>query len=93
MDWDSKVRNNTQANRFEIEHEGHQAVAEYSLGGGVITFTHTFVPPQMRGEGIADALARVALATARKEGLRVIPSCSFFARYMERHAENSDLLA
>ena len=93
MNWDSKVKNNVDANRFEIEHEGHQAIAQYMLGDGTITFFHTFVPQELRGQGVAGALARVGLASARKEGLKVIPSCAYFASYMEGHPETADLLA
>jgi predicted GNAT family acetyltransferase len=93
MDWDSKVTNNTDAKRFEIEHEGHQAIAQYLLGDGSITFIHTFVPPKLRGQGVAGALARVALAFARREGLKVVPACAYFESYMKGHPETRDLLA
>jgi predicted GNAT family acetyltransferase len=92
MDWDSKVKNNTSAKRFEVEQDGHQAVAQYLLGDGTITFIHTFVPPQFRGQGVAAALARVGLAFARQEGLKVIPTCAYFESYMKAHPETKDLL-
>jgi uncharacterized protein len=93
MKWESKVRDNPEAERFEIEHEGKIAVAEYQRGGGKITFTHTIVPVEFRGMGIGTALVRGALAAVRREGLKVVPSCSFFARYMQEHPETQDLLA
>jgi len=93
MKWDDQVKHNTAAKRFEIEHEGHQAVAQYVLGDGTITFIHTFVPPELRGQGVAGALARVALASVRKNGLKVIPSCAYFASYMDAHPDTRDLLA
>ena len=33
-----------------------------------------------------------ALAWARQEGLRVRPTCSYVAAYMQRHPETQDLL-
>jgi len=87
------VHDNPEASRFEASISGHTAVAQYEIGPGVITFTHTRVPESLRGKGIANELAHVALAAARARGLSVIPKCTFFASYMRRHPETQDLLA
>jgi predicted GNAT family acetyltransferase len=86
------VRNNPQAKRFEALVSGATATAQYEIASGVITFTHTLVPEALRGRGIANDLAKVALAAARERGLRVIPKCKFFAAYMKKHPETQDLL-
>jgi predicted GNAT family acetyltransferase len=87
------VHDNPQASRFEASVSSQTAVAQYEIAPGVITFTHTRVPESLRGRGIANQLAEVALASARERGLRVIPKCTFFASYMRRHPETQDLLA
>jgi predicted GNAT family acetyltransferase len=87
------VHDNPQTRRFEASISGQTAVAQYEIGPGVITFTHTRVPESLRGKGIANALAQAALAAARARGLLVIPQCTFFATYMRRHPETRDLLA
>jgi predicted GNAT family acetyltransferase len=86
------VRDNPQANRFEAVVDGHTAVAMYETAPRVITFTHTRVPESLRGRGIANELAKTALAAARERGLQVVPKCTFFAAYMKRHPETQDLL-
>ena len=86
------VRDNTRANRFEAVVDGHTAVAMYETAPGVITFAHTRVPESLRGRGIANELAKAALAAARERGLQVVPKCTFFASYMKRHPETQDLL-
>jgi predicted GNAT family acetyltransferase len=86
------VRDNPQANRFETVVAGHTAVAMYETAPGVITFTHTRVPESLRGKGIANELAKAALAAARERGLQVVPKCTFIAAYMKRHPETQDLL-
>ena len=61
---------------------------------GVIDFTHTFVDEALRGQGVADELARAGLALARQEHLKVKTSCSFMAGFVQRHrAEYADVLA
>ncbi len=87
------VRHNPSAHRFEATVEGHLAVAEYALEGERVVFTHTFVPPELRGRGIAEKLVRPALAWARAEQRRVVPACSYVATFIARHDEFKDLLA
>jgi len=61
---------------------------------GTIDFTHTFVPEDQRGQGIADKLAETALTYAREHQLRVRTSCEFMASYVQRHHEQyADILA
>jgi predicted GNAT family acetyltransferase len=86
------VRNNTAHHRFELEADGHTAVAEYKLADGVITFTHTGVPKELGGRGIGTALARGALDWVRAQGLKVVPQCPFIKGYIAKHAEYADLL-
>lgn len=90
---DLVVRDNPDRKRFEIDlGDGALAIAEYTLPAGKIMFTHTEVPPEHEGKGIGTALIRAGLAAARERGLKVIPICPFFARYMQQHAEVQDLL-
>ncbi|MFA6031168.1 MAG: GNAT family N-acetyltransferase [Elusimicrobiota bacterium] len=79
--------------RFSVETDGHLAHADYTLDGGRIIFTHTFVPPELRGRGLAEHLVRAALAHARLHKLRVVPACSYVASFIERHREFQDLIA
>ncbi len=87
------VRHDSGAHRFEIVVEGHAAVLEYAIEGERAVFTHTFVPVELRGRGVAEKLVRVAFGWARREGRRVVPACSYVAKFIERHAEFHDLLA
>lgn len=86
------IRDNSANHRFEIDLGDSLAVAEYILTPTKIIFSHTEVPPQHEGRGIGSALIRAALDSARERGLKVIPTCPFFASYMKRHAEVQDLL-
>ena len=86
------IRDNKAQHRFEMDAGDGAAVAYYSLAPGVITFTHTEVPAALRGRGIASRLMRGVLETARADGLKVVPRCSFVAAFMRRHPEFNDLL-
>jgi predicted GNAT family acetyltransferase len=86
------IRNNETESQFETTVDGHTAVAAYALTPGTITFTHTAVPDQLSGRGIAGELAKHALSHARTQNLRVVPQCSYMASYIQRHSEYQDLL-
>lgn len=89
----STVRDNSEKKRFEIDlGDGQLAIAEYNLPAGKIMFTHTEVPPSHEGQGIGTRLIEAGLAAARQRGLKVIPICPFFARYMARNEATHDLL-
>jgi predicted GNAT family acetyltransferase len=87
------VVHNAAASRFEVNVEGQLAGAEYEFVGGNMVFTHTLVPPALRGRGLAEHLVRAGLAHAREHGLRVVPQCSYVATFIKRNAEFADLLA
>lgn len=88
-----KVVRNEERQRFEILlDDGQLAFSDYRLVSGKVIFPHTVVPPAHEGQGLASALARASLDWARSEGLLVVPQCSFYMRYMQRHAETHDLL-
>jgi hypothetical protein len=87
-----EVIHNPSQSRFEVDLGGAVAVLDYLIAGTTITFYHTEVPSAFEGQGIAGKMAREALEYARRSGFSVIPSCSFIARYIERHSEYKNLL-
>jgi predicted GNAT family acetyltransferase len=86
------VRDNQALHRFELDVDGHTAVAYYQLNGGVITFTHTEVPPALGGQGIGSRLVRGALDAVRAKGRKVVAKCPFVSAYLGKHPEYNDLV-
>lgn len=81
------VTHNESENRFETLVNGHLAICEYQLEGDRMVFTHTFVPSQLRGRGIAQKLVEVALRNAMAEKRRVVPACSYVEAFIARRPE------
>ena len=54
---------------------------------------HTGVPPQYRGQGIAEKLIATAMADAREKGQKIAPVCSYVVAQFRRHPEWADLRA
>ena len=91
------VRDDEEGSRYVLpvnaDRDAEAAIAAYEIDGGTITFTHTEVPESARGQGVASRLIEGALADVRHRGLHVVPVCSAFAGWMQRHPESHDLLA
>jgi hypothetical protein len=73
--------------RFTTEVDGQHAELNYTLAAGVMTITHTRVPREIGGRGIAAELMHEALQFAAERGLSVNPACSYAAAYMRRQGQ------
>ena len=79
------VTHDPNTRRFFIPTEHGDAVLEYTADKEHVVFTHTFVPPALRGQGIAEALVRAGLAWAAETRRIVTATCSYVARFLERN--------
>ncbi len=86
------VIHNTKDSRFEIRIGDQLCVLEYQMQGQTIFVTHTSVPPELEGQGLAGRLAQTALNYARENSLKVVPACEFMHVYLKRHPEYRDLV-
>jgi uncharacterized protein len=78
--------------RFEIEQNGLVGYLDYTVAGHVIVLSHTEVPENLRGRGLAAELAKSALDWARDHHMRVDVVCPYVAEYLQHHREYDDLL-
>lgn len=86
------ITHNQAANRFETTIEGHTGFISYQDQDDRIVYDHTIVPSELGGKGVGSALVKHALDYARSEGKKVVPTCSYVASYITKHAEYQDLL-
>jgi predicted GNAT family acetyltransferase len=84
------IHHDEAAHRFSTEVDGYAAVLDYTLDGGVMNITHTGVPREVGGRGIAAELMRAALERARVENWTVNPRCSYAAAYLNKHPEEAE---
>lgn len=84
--------NNTAANRYEFHLDGGVAYVEYEPEGGAYRLTHTIVPKQFEGQGIAAELVAATLEEFRRRDEMVIPDCVYIIRYIERHPEWQEIV-
>lgn len=91
---DLDVQHNENAHKYSAWVDGEEAVATYTEAGDrTLRFTHTVVPPHLRGKGIGQELVRQALEDTIRRGYRFIPSCPFVQAYVERHPRYQEAVA
>lgn len=79
------IKNNTSQNRYELEVEGHQAVADYMLSGKMLSIMRVFVPEELRGKGVAAEVMKGVVEDAKANGLSIVPVCSYAVTYLARN--------
>jgi uncharacterized protein len=89
----NEVVNDPSQHRYQLTVDGHVAATYYEITGGVITFVHTEVPPELGGQGIGSKLIKGALDQVRADGLKVVAQCPFVKAFIDKNAAYQDLLA
>ena len=88
-----KIKENKEKKRFEVEVENKLALIEYIRAEDKMYLTHTEVPSELEGKGIASSMAKQVLQQIKDEDLKLVPLCPFIASYVKRHPEWKEILA
>ncbi len=86
------IEHNVTAKCFELKLEGHRCVLDYTLNNQVMTVTHTGVPNELGGRGLAAEITKFALDYAQTQGWKVVPQCSYVAAYIKKHSQYAPLV-
>ncbi len=73
--------------RISVKTEHGEAELLYRKDSDILVVYHVFTPPDDRGQGIAEKLADTVVDLAKKEGLRIIPECSYMQAFLNKHKE------
>lgn len=88
-----EVLHEQSASRFCVRLQGYEACLMYRQQAQEIDLYHTYVPEVFRGRGLAERLCKTAFEYAKRQGLTVIPSCSYISDYyLKRHPEYEPLV-
>ena len=94
MTQDIKTVRNEDDSRYEGRVDGVVVtVLDFVRDGSVLKLTHTGTDPDHRGQGLAGAVTRAALADIRRRGEQVVPYCPFAVDFLDHHPEFADLRA
>jgi predicted GNAT family acetyltransferase len=88
-----EVRHDEEGRRFVTDVDGREATLSYSMPDAeTLDLEHTEVPSQAEGKGVGSALVRYACEYARKNEMKVIPTCAFVNTWLERHDDYGDVI-
>jgi hypothetical protein len=78
--------------RFAADVDRGEAVVDYEvLDDGTLDLRRTFVSEELRGEGLAAQVVRYALDWARRHDKKVVATCPYVAKFLERNPEYAGL--
>jgi uncharacterized protein len=86
------IAHDEERRRFAADLEQGEAVVDYRLlDDGTLDLRRTFVTESLRSEGLAGKVVRAALDWARENDRKIIATCPYVSRFLERHPEYADL--
>jgi predicted GNAT family acetyltransferase len=90
---DSEVRENPEQHRFELQIDGGAiAAVYYRIEDGRLVLTHTEVPEEFSGQGIATRLVQGAFDLLRRSGRKAVLKCPFVGHFFATHPEYADVV-
>jgi predicted GNAT family acetyltransferase len=76
-----------------LEWEPRTGLPSENVAQGTRVATHTVVPEEIGGRGIAALLVEQMIEDARTHGFKIAPQCSYVARKFEDNPDWADLKA
>jgi len=78
----------------ELEGETAKGHLEWEPGGeGIRVATHTIVPQEIGGRGVAFRLVERLIEDAREQSFKVVPQCWYVAKKFDQNPQWKDLRA
>lgn len=88
------VQHDPNRHRFFLEVTGGTAELSYRpVDEHTLDLVHTEVPDAAAGQGIGGKLANAAFAWARGNGMKLVVTCPFVRKWLERHPDEQDLVS
>ncbi|HET9156890.1 MAG TPA: GNAT family N-acetyltransferase [Myxococcaceae bacterium] len=88
------VQHDPKRHRFFLDVTGGTAQLVYRpIDAHTVDLVHTEVPDEASGQGIAGKLASAAFAWARQNGMKLVVTCPFVTKWLERHPDERDLVS
>jgi predicted GNAT family acetyltransferase len=80
------IKHDGKKQKFFANIAGKECLLKYEkINDQVLDYKLMYVPRNLRGQGLADRIAEFAIDFAKKNGLQIIASCSYIAKYLHTH--------
>ena len=88
------VQHDSAGQRFTTEVAGGTAELGYRrIDPTTVDLVHTKVPDAAAGQGIGGKLAQAVFTWARQSGTKLVITCPFVKKWLERHPDQADLVS
>lgn len=89
-----QVTKNESEKQYEIDlGNDDKAILAFAERNERLILTHTDVPQAHEGKGLGGKLVKAAVEDARRQGVKIVPQCSFARAWFSRHEDDGDVLA
>lgn len=85
-----KLVHNPQECKYEYHIDGHIAYIIYDEQKGEMHLTHTKVPDELAGKGLAKILLEDVLEQIKNDNKKAVAKCSYIIKYCEKHPDKSN---
>ena len=87
----NEIINDKQGSRFVLDVDGLEVYVLYAEDKETIDLYSTYTPPQLRGQGLAEKVVLAAFEYAKEKNLKVIPSCWYVRKFLDKHIEYQNI--
>lgn len=88
----NEVINDQQGSRFVLDVNGQEVYVLYAEDKETLDLYSTYTPPKLRGQSLAEKVVLAAFEYAKEKNLKVIASCWYVRKFIEKHNEYDALL-
>lgn len=89
-----QIHHDSHRQRFETTIDGITAFLSYhAINETTLNYAHTIVPNELGGRGVGSALVKFALDYANDHHYKIVPSCWFVDKFINKHSQYQHLLA
>lgn len=90
---DLNIQHDINRQRFFAVKNSKECDLKYrKINDNTLDYYSTYVPDELRNQGIAGKITAYALQYAKDNNYRVIPSCPYVKNYIDAHPEYQTLL-
>jgi uncharacterized protein len=83
----NEIVNDKQGSRFVLDVNGQEVYVLYAEDNETLDLYSTYTPTQLRGQGFAEKVVHAAFEYAKEKKLKVIPSCWYVRKFLEKHSQ------
>ena len=86
MSWE--IKHDKENQQFITKVDGKDAYLRYLMReNNAIDFHHTYVPNELRGNGLAAEIVKEGFKYAEENNLKVIPTCPYVHTFLKKYPE------